>query len=312
MFSYIQPIFAASASSEYLFGKERVILLFLSLSRYPHLAKHVRRLELRDFPKALTNSDGLDIIETFFRYISITSMAAGFENTLKEIDDRLQDVSDPHERKTRIISPLPITVGTFSSDWMLESHTRWTFPQIFNQQTSLNTWMNEIAALLPATVPLETFQMYSSGAFIEQSPATEQLWSHLLNAHQGHLTRFSIHRMLISLNTIEDVCLRCTNLEQLFVVIEPSSLENLSSCLSLAPNLRVIHINYPLETTQMGNIHILPESDAQKIVDRCGPNVVQFGCNTRVWQVGREVLLDQHNAPVGIRRRVMRYQDTDR
>ncbi|KAF8830453.1 hypothetical protein HHX47_DHR2000870 [Lentinula edodes] len=52
-------------------------------------------------------------------------MAAGFENTLKEIDDRLQDVSDPHERKTRIISPLPITVGTFSSDWMLESHTRW-------------------------------------------------------------------------------------------------------------------------------------------------------------------------------------------
>ncbi|KAJ3887601.1 hypothetical protein GG344DRAFT_90404 [Lentinula edodes] len=404
-------------------GKERVILLFLSLSRYPHLAKHVRRLELRDFPKALTNSDGLDIIETVvhglrncanlqsctwtrdgsldsgilealqschnLQTLEINGHAEGSydpellirfgglqnlslimpsSSVISVLRPWLQGLRTPLRRLTIVCKTSPIltnaklellapylsrlehfhltgcsrvtqdgieSVLSANEDGIVSLDLEGLSPKFdlsqftlycnktnalrrlrsitltVNQQTSLNTWMNEVAALLPATVPLETFQMYSSGAFIEQSPATEQLWSHLLNAHQGHLTRFSIHRMLISLNTIEDVCLRCTNLEQLFVVIEPSSLENLSSCLSLAPNLRVIHINYPLETTQMGNIHILPESDAQKIVDRCGPNVVQFGCNTRVWQVGREVLLDQHNAPVGIRRRVMRYQGLD-
>ncbi|KAJ4490197.1 hypothetical protein J3R30DRAFT_3279097 [Lentinula aciculospora] len=181
-----------------------------------------------------------------------------------------------------------------------------------NQQIPLNAWMDEVAALLPASVPLETFQVYSSGTFIEESPVTERFWSDLVNTHQDRLTRFSIHRMLISLNTIKDICQRCTKLEQLFVVIEQGSLGKLSTCLSLAPNLRVVHLNYPLEASQRENtVSVLPESDAQQIVERCNPNIAQFGCNTRVWQVDREVLLDQEGAPIGIKRRVMRYRGLD-
>lgn len=102
-----------------------------------------------------------------------------------------------------------------------------------NQQTPLDTWIREVAELLPSTVPLKTFQMYSSGTFIE-SPATEILWSDLVTAHKERLVRFSIHRMLISLRAIEDICRRCTQLEELFVVIEQGSVVRtctLSRCL---------------------------------------------------------------------------------
>lgn len=102
-----------------------------------------------------------------------------------------------------------------------------------NQQTSLETWISEVIRLLPASVPLEVFQMYSSGTFIE-SPGTERLWSNLVTAHKDGLVRFSIHRMLISLEAIKDICRRCTQLEELFVVVEQHSVVravcSLSSC----------------------------------------------------------------------------------
>ena len=91
-----------------------------------------------------------------------------------------------------------------------------------NQQTPLDTWISEMIELLPASVPLKTFQIYSSGTFIE-SPATERLWSNLVTAHKDGLIRFSIHRMLISLRAIKDICRRCTQLEELFVVVEQHS-----------------------------------------------------------------------------------------
>jgi hypothetical protein len=182
-----------------------------------------------------------------------------------------------------------------------------------NQQTPLETWMSEIAALLPESVPLEIFHIYSSGAFIEDSPLTERLWSELVAAHKDRLIRFSVHRMLISIHAIEDICRRCTKLEQLFVVIEQSSMDNLSSCLARAANLRVVHVNYPLEANfdSENAIPVLSESAALKIVEQCSPSIMQFGCNTRVWQVERDILLDEQGAPIGIKRRVMRYQSLD-
>jgi hypothetical protein len=83
--------------------------------------------------------------------------------------------------------------------------------------------MRDVTDLLSSDVPLEMFQVYSTGAFFE-SPMTKQFWSDIVTAHQDRLIRFSVHRMLISLESIEDICKRCTRLEQLFVVVEPNSL----------------------------------------------------------------------------------------
>lgn len=107
-----------------------------------------------------------------------------------------------------------------------------------NHQTSLETWISEVIRLLPDSVPLQTFQIYSSGSFIE-SPGTERLWSNLVTAHKDGLVRFSIHRMLISLGAIEDICRRCTQLEELFVVVEQHSVVRTVRSLS-GPSCRLM------------------------------------------------------------------------
>ncbi|KAJ3988777.1 hypothetical protein F5890DRAFT_1402401 [Lentinula detonsa] len=404
-------------------GKEKVILLFLSLSRYPHVAQHVRRLELRDFPKYLGSSDGTDTLEmvvdglknctnlhscTWTRDGSLNSKileALQCSQSLQTLEINGRDAGnyDPQLllhfiglRKISLIMPSSSVISVLRP-WLQKTGTSLTSLTIIcktspiitdaklelvapylsrlkhfhltgcskvthegiesilsansdgivslgleglspnfdlsqfrlycartnafrrlrsitltvNHQTPLNNWMNEIAALLPASVPLETFQVYSSGKFMED-PATERLWSDIVIAHQDHLTRFSIHRILISLNIIEDICRRCTKLEQLFIVIEQGSLGKLGTCLALAQNLRVIHVNYPLKASQGENaIPVLSALDAQEIIERCNSNIMQFGCNTRVWQVNREILLDRHGAPIGIERRVMRYEGLD-
>ncbi|KAK7435499.1 hypothetical protein VKT23_019621 [Stygiomarasmius scandens] len=49
-------------------GKERVIQLFIVLAEYPRLAEHVRRLEIRDFPKSI--SFGTDPTSIVIRALS--------------------------------------------------------------------------------------------------------------------------------------------------------------------------------------------------------------------------------------------------
>ncbi|KIK68548.1 hypothetical protein GYMLUDRAFT_68403 [Collybiopsis luxurians FD-317 M1] len=405
-------------------GKEKIVLLFLTLSRCPHVAQHVRRLELRDFPKAFSSDDGVDILKVVTRGLrnclnlrSCTWTRDGSLNSdilealqssqeLRELEINGHDQGNYNPRlllnftnlhKISLIMPSPSVVATLHpwvqltgsslrsltiicksspiiTDVKLESlapyltqleyfHltgctkvTQNGFESVLsasesgllslgleglspkfdmfqfrlncirtnalrrlrsitltvNAQTPLDIWTSEVIELLPASVPLETFQIYSSGAFIEESPATEGLWAELVSAHKDRLTRFSVHRMLISIEAIEDVCRRCTKLEELFVVIEQSSIDSLASALSLASKLRVAHVNYALEASQAEDATpLLPESDALAIVERCSPTIMQFGCNTRVWQVGREVLLDARGAPVGIKRHVMRYQGLD-
>lgn len=91
-----------------------------------------------------------------------------------------------------------------------------------HQQLSMKEWIAGVIDLLSMS-PLELFQIYSTGAFFE-SPMTDNLWSQLILTHGKRLIRFSVHRMLISLEAIKAICMQCTNLEQLFVVVEPTSL----------------------------------------------------------------------------------------
>lgn len=89
-------------------------------------------------------------------------------------------------------------------------------------QSPLDAWMNNVLSLLSAS-PLKDFHIYSPGAFYE-STWTEQFWSQLVTTHGHRLNRFSVHRMLINLTAIEDICRRCPVLQQLFIVVEPESL----------------------------------------------------------------------------------------
>jgi hypothetical protein len=93
-----------------------------------------------------------------------------------------------------------------------------------HQQLPLDIWTNNVLDLL-RLAPLENFQIYSTDAFFE-SPSTNHFWSQLVTMHGHHLKRFSVHRMLISLDAIDDICRRCTSLEQFFLVLEPGSLVN--------------------------------------------------------------------------------------
>ncbi|KAF9078782.1 hypothetical protein BDP27DRAFT_1206321 [Rhodocollybia butyracea] len=401
----------------------QVIRLFKNLSQYPHVAQFVRKLEIRDFPKAFSSDDDVDILQkvteglrnctnlrscTWTRDGSLSSeilKALQSSQTLQELEINGHDQGNYDSqlllqftrlRKISLVMP-SLTVISVLQPWlqitgktlrsltiicksspilnnaklellapylsevehlhlagcskithegiravlcandrgllslgleglspqfdMLQFRLDCTRMNAFhrlrsitltvNHQTSLDIWANEVAALLPKTVPLETFQIYSSGAFIESQPGTERLWADLVTAHKHRLVRFSVHRILLSLSAIEDICRRCTKLEQLFIVIEQSSVNNLSRCLPLVSNLRTLHVNFPLEASQLENATpVLPESDALTIVERC-VSIQQFGCNTRVWQVERDVLFDETSSPIGIKRRLTRYQGLD-
>ncbi|KIM41347.1 hypothetical protein M413DRAFT_146971 [Hebeloma cylindrosporum] len=154
------------------------------------------------------------------------------------------------------------------------------------QQLVMKEWITGVLDLLGDS-PLELFQIYSTGAFFE-SPMTDNFWRQLVLTHGKRLTRFSVHRMLISLEAIKTICLQCTRLEQLFVVVEPSSLQQLAKSLSFARKLRTIHVNYPIEEC-MEVPPVLPVTEALSIINQCSSTVTQFGCNARVWQVERTV-----------------------
>lgn len=90
-----------------------------------------------------------------------------------------------------------------------------------HQQLAIKEWINDVLNLISAS-PLERFQIYSIGVSFEAS-VTEDLWRNLVLAHAPRLIRISVHRMLISLGAVANICLQCTELEELFVVMESSN-----------------------------------------------------------------------------------------
>ena len=87
---------------------------------------------------------------------------------------------------------------------------------------SLGPWFNDVMTLL-APAPLEVIQMYSVNTFVA-APVTNRFWSALVTTHGGRLKRFAVHRMMIGLDAIRDICERCVKLEQLFIVIAPAAM----------------------------------------------------------------------------------------
>ncbi|KAF9011769.1 hypothetical protein BDQ17DRAFT_1344798 [Cyathus striatus] len=176
-----------------------------------------------------------------------------------------------------------------------------------HQQLIMHEWMTSVLNLLSSS-PLEVFQVYSTGAFFE-SPTTDDFWRKMVLAHGSRLTRLSVHRMLISLRAIREICEKCPSLGQLFIVVEPDYLAQLAECLSYAKRLKVVHINYPLEA-HTDTLPILFESDALEIVSKCSPTLTQFGCNAKVWQVEKVIEVKDDGA-VFVRPKLSPYESPD-
>ncbi|KAI8989017.1 hypothetical protein BD414DRAFT_485715 [Trametes punicea] len=158
-----------------------------------------------------------------------------------------------------------------------------------DEQTSLSEWQEHVLSLL-ANAPLQHFHISTVGGHVNHR-LSDDFCKAIVSAHGSRLTRFSVHRMRMSIDAIADICARCTVLEQLFIVLEQKDLDALGPCLAQAPNLRAIHVNRPLD---LGSEDV-PRQSYDKIVEivrQCRPTVKQFGYNTRVFQVERSVRIE--------------------
>ena len=86
-------------------------------------------------------------------------------------------------------------------------------------------WLHRVDALLSLS-RIEIFQIYSAFAHFDASSmiAMNEFCSKIVTTHGQQLTRFSLHRMRISMDAILDICHRCMVLEQLFVVAHSKEL----------------------------------------------------------------------------------------
>ncbi|KAF9806125.1 hypothetical protein IEO21_08807 [Rhodonia placenta] len=148
------------------------------------------------------------------------------------------------------------------------------------------TWEVDVVELLKPA-PLERFHVSTTGGIVGNT-LNDAFCAQIVDIHGSRLRRFSVHRMRMSVAAIEDICRRCVQLEQLFIVVDQHKLEAIGPALALARNLRSVHINRPLDLGSE-DIPVLARERILEIVKQCGPNLRQFGYNTRVLQVERVV-----------------------
>ncbi|EPT01925.1 hypothetical protein FOMPIDRAFT_1160757 [Fomitopsis schrenkii] len=146
------------------------------------------------------------------------------------------------------------------------------------------TWCKDVLALLqPAR--LEQFHISTIGGNV--GPVLdEEFCNAIVDRHRARLQRFSVHRLRMSLASIDYICRRCERLEQLFVVVEQGSLSKLGPILAQARTLRAVHVNRPLDLGSE-DVPMIARDQILDIVKQSGPNLMQFGYNTRVFQVER-------------------------
>ena len=87
-----------------------------------------------------------------------------------------------------------------------------------SQYADLPSWGSHFLDMLSLS-PLEFFHISSAGGDIGRA-LSEEFVDKLLSTHGHRLRRFSVQRMHISMAAIHDICQRCPNLEELFVVVE--------------------------------------------------------------------------------------------
>ncbi|KAJ7728656.1 hypothetical protein B0H16DRAFT_1382910 [Mycena metata] len=382
----------ASIYSWHKHAKARVVSLFHTLAHYPHLAKHVLKLEIRDFPKSVAadelgeivvkglrncvslractwtrdgalNSAVLAVLQASdtlleleinghsdghydaallrgFAHLQRVSLIMPSADVVRQLQPWMESTGAQLRSLTLIckMSPL-VTDGVLGAIapslaqlekfsitgcprvshlgiWAILSHntagicvlgleglavkfdiaalsahcagsTALARLQSFTLSVHTEAWLAAAAALL-APAPLEAIHLYATRAFTP-TPAGDAFWRDLVSLHAPRLTRVSVHRMSISLVAIADVCARCPTLQELFVVVDPSSLDALTDCLASARALTTVHVNFPSRQEDESGPNLLTAPQALAIVRRCPESIALFGCNARVWHVGRQI-----------------------
>lgn len=154
--------------------------------------------------------------------------------------------------------------------------------------TSMFDWTRDVYDLL-SSAPLEVFQLSSMCALSDRQMAGD-FWQKMVTSHGSRLKRISFHRIQTSMTTLHNICSQCPRLEQLFVVAERRDLETLASSVSLARNLRTLHINYPLARNEAPISPATAMQTALLVSLHCSPTLTSIGLNTQMWQVSGAVM----------------------
>ncbi|EIW79601.1 hypothetical protein CONPUDRAFT_125965 [Coniophora puteana RWD-64-598 SS2] len=153
--------------------------------------------------------------------------------------------------------------------------------------TPLTEWTARVQELL-WDAPLESFQVYATGAFV-RAPGADAFWAGVVARHGARLRRFSAHRVHVGLAAVREICAGCPRLERMFIVAEQDELETMAEHLSHARSLRAVHVTFPMNEAAFPQVLA---ADALLLAKRCAWSVSQVGCNTKVWHVKRSVARD--------------------
>ncbi|EIN14624.1 hypothetical protein PUNSTDRAFT_56361 [Punctularia strigosozonata HHB-11173 SS5] len=163
-------------------------------------------------------------------------------------------------------------------------------------------WFQSVLSLLNSS-PLHHFHIYSSGGRVV---LPDSFVRSIVDAHCTRLKRFSVHRMVIRLRAIKYICELCERLEDLFVHVHKGTFYDLGPVLQVSRTIEKVHVNIApdmaLAIIPGGDDE--PEDDEEEpiasassayvpphvvlgVVRAAGERIVQFGCNTRVYQVAK-------------------------
>ena len=82
--------------------------------------------------------------------------------------------------------------------------------------------MEHVVHLL-SNSPLEIFYIRPAGS-LSNSSVKDELWTELILTHGKRLLQFTVNGTLINWETIHSICVQCTKLEILSVVVDPNDM----------------------------------------------------------------------------------------
>ncbi|KAJ7136668.1 hypothetical protein C8R44DRAFT_608018 [Mycena epipterygia] len=171
----------ASIYSWHKHAKAKVVSLFTTLARYPHLAKHVLRLEIRDFPKSVGAADLDELV------------VAGLKNCVRlqactwTRDGALNSAILAVLRSAESLAELEINGH---SDGHYDASILASFPPL--QRISLIMPSADVVAQLPSWMARTSPTLRSLTLICKMSPLVTDSVLASLAPHLTHLEQFSI------------------------------------------------------------------------------------------------------------------------
>jgi len=83
-------------------------------------------------------------------------------------------------------------------------------------------WMDGTLSLLKDS-PLESVQFNTTNLFPDRKAPVDRFCMQIVDQHRDHLIRFSSHGLQLGLSSLSYLCFHCTKLEELFILVDHSS-----------------------------------------------------------------------------------------